>query len=99
MPIIHQTLTTKPHEAKWYSEVEPVKYAIFRDWVKTYPGITRVTDKKLTENEHLRTTQFADQQTFDKFMAERDLKEDYIERQQWLLDNKFVIETQTTVVP
>jgi hypothetical protein len=31
-------------------------------------------------------------------MAERDLREDYIERQKWLLDNNFVIENQTTVV-
>jgi hypothetical protein len=99
MPVVHQTLTTKPPGGKWYSEVEPVKYAGFRDWVKTYPGIDRVTDRKLTENEHLRITQFNNQEIFDKFMAERDLRKDYIERQQWLNDNGFVVENQTSVIP
>jgi len=94
MPYVYQTLTTKPAGTKWYPEVEPIKHAEYMKWFESYPGLVKVNNRRLTENEHLRVAQFADQKTYEKFVKERDQREDYIERQAWLNANGVTTEVQ-----
>ena len=89
-----QTLTTRQPGQMWYSEAEPIKYKIFRNWVETYPGVTRTLSKRLSETEHLRITTFVDQATMEQFILDRNAREDYQEKINWCTSNNNLVESQ-----
>jgi hypothetical protein len=94
MSYVYQTLTIKPADSKWYPDIEPIKHANYMKWYESHPLITKINNKRLTENEHLRVTQFATEEDYNAFVAERDIREDYIERQHFLNTNGFITEVQ-----
>lgn len=98
MPFIYQTLTVKPEGEKWYPEIEPIKHASYMKWFESYPGLVNVKNSRPSENEHLRIAKFANKEAYDSFVAERNQRADYIERQQWLDTHGFTVTSETNQI-
>jgi hypothetical protein len=94
MPYVYQLLTIKPTGEKWYAEVEPVKHADYMKWVESYPGLISVKNVRVDESQHIRTLTFTDQTTYNKYVAERNQRQEYIERQEWMESHGFIAEVQ-----
>ncbi len=92
MSYMYKTRTIKPENEKWYPDVEPVKHADFMKWFKSYPGVVSFQNRRESENEHIRWVEFSDQESYERFIVERNQREDYIERQQWLESHGFIVE-------
>jgi hypothetical protein len=96
MPYVYQTLTIKPEGEKWYSEVEPIKHARHVAWYESYPGLLSVKNIRVDENQHIRIFTFIDQTAYNRYVDERNQRQDYIERQEWVNAHGFTIEVQVT---
>jgi hypothetical protein len=94
MPYVYQTLIIKPEGERWYSEVEPVKQASYIKWLESYPGLISVKNIRVDENQHIRIITFTDQTAYNRYVAERNQRPDYFERQEWMQSHGFSVEMQ-----
>jgi hypothetical protein len=94
MSYLYQSLTIKPEGEKWYAEVDPVNHTSYIKWVESYPGLISVKNIRVDENQHLRIFDFTDETAYNRFVDERNQRQDYIERQQWLDSHGFTVEAR-----
>jgi hypothetical protein len=92
MAIIYTAISTKPAGVKWFGEAHREKLDEINEWIMGYPGILgyKPTPGK-DENEFKYILIFENQEACNTYLAERDLHDKFLARDQYNQDNNIVV--------
>jgi hypothetical protein len=64
-----KTLSVKPANVQWFSDVNPASFESYKNWAASLPGVIDVTKTKPDANTIVRTYVFEDKVAYTAFAA------------------------------